>query len=89
MVVGGVWSLVKLLKPLSEGIKSSLSTLKNDSSDKDIPLEEQDMPINYVGIALAAFTVPVFLLYLGIVESIPVAASVSYTHLTLPTKRIV
>ena len=74
MVVGGVWSLVKLLKPLTEGIKSSLSALKKDSSDKDIPLEEQDMPINYVGIALAALLVPVFLLYLGIVESTPVAA---------------
>ena len=74
MVVGGVWSLVKLLKPLTEGIKSSLTALKNDSSNKDIPLEEQDMPINYVGIALAALLVPVFLLYLGIVDSIPVAA---------------
>ena len=74
MVVGGVWSLIKLFKPLMEGIKSSLNALKNNSSDKDIPLEEQDMPINYVGIALIALLVPVFLLYVDIVKSIPVAA---------------
>ena len=74
MVVGGVWSLIKLFKPLMEGIKSSLNALKNNSSDKDIPLEEQDMPINYVGIALIALLVPVFLLYVDIVKSIPIAA---------------
>ena len=74
MVVGGVWSLIKLFKPLMEGIKSSLNALKNNSSNKDIPLEEQDMPINYVGIALIALLVPVFLLYVDIVKSIPIAA---------------
>ena len=74
MVVGGVWSLIKIFKPLMEGIKSSLNALKNNSSNKDIPLEEQDMPINYVGIALIALLVPVFLLYVDIVKSIPIAA---------------
>tara|TARA_B100000614_G_scaffold38202_1_gene30595 strand:- start:767 stop:2629 length:1863 start_codon:yes stop_codon:yes gene_type:complete len=74
MVVGGVWSLIKLFKPLIQGIKSSLEALKNNSSNKDIPLEEQDMPINYVGLALIALLVPVFLLYVGIVESISIAA---------------
>ena len=29
MVVGGVWSLIKLFKPLIVGIKASLNTLKN------------------------------------------------------------
>ena len=29
MVVGGIWSLVKLFKPLIEGIKASLNALKN------------------------------------------------------------
>ena len=32
------------------------------------------MPINYVGIALAALLIPVFLLYIGIVNSFPIAA---------------
>mgnify|MGYP000518190424 CR=1 FL=1 len=77
MVVGGVWSLIKLFKPLVEGIKASLDGVKNRSSDKDVPLEEQDMPINYVAIALLALLVPVFLLYLDIIGSVGIAALLS------------
>ena len=54
MVVGGVWSLIKLFKPLVEGVKASLDSVKNQKTDGDVPLEERDMPINYVGIALLA-----------------------------------
>lgn len=74
MVVGGVWSLIKLFKPLIEGVKASLTAVRNQSSEKDLPLEEQDMPINYVGIALIALLVPVFLLYLDIIGSLGIAA---------------
>ncbi|MEL1229449.1 MAG: oligopeptide transporter, OPT family [Candidatus Neomarinimicrobiota bacterium] len=74
MVVGGVWSLVKLFKPLIEGIKASLEALKENSSEKEVSIEERDMPINYVGIALAALLIPVFLLYIEIVNSFPIAA---------------
>ena len=74
MVVGGVWSLVKLFKPLIEGIKASLEALKENSSEKEVSIEERDMPINYVGVALAALLIPVFLLYIGIVNSFPIAA---------------
>ena len=74
MVVGGVWSLIKLFKPLIDGVRASLNALKDNSSDKEVPLEEKDMPINYVGIALLAFLVPVFLLYVDIVNSLAVAA---------------
>ena len=74
MVVGGIWSLIKLFKPLVEGIKASLATLKNQTNNEDVPLEEKDIPINYVGIALIALLVPVFLLYLDIIGSIGLAA---------------
>ena len=73
MVIGGVWSLIKLFKPLVEGISSSLAALKNQSSDSETPIEEQDMPINYVVIGLIALLVPVFLLYLEIINSIGIA----------------
>ena len=73
MVIGGVWSLIKLFKPLVEGISSSLAALKNQSSDSETPIEEQDMPINYVVIGLIALLVPVFLLYLEIINSIVIA----------------
>ena len=56
-----------------DGVKASLNALNDNSSDKEVPLEEKDMPINYVGIALLAFLVPVFLLYVDIVNSLAVA----------------
>jgi putative OPT family oligopeptide transporter len=59
---------------LVDGVKASLKTVKERSSKGDIPIEEQDMPINYVAIALIALTVPVFLLYFGIIGSIGLAA---------------
>ena len=74
MVVGGVWSLIKLFNPLVKGIKASLNAVKSRSADGDVPLEDQDLPINYVGIALEALAVPVFLLYLDIIGSVGIAA---------------
>ena len=74
MVVGGVWSLIKLFKPLIVGIKASIDAVKNQKSNNDIPLEEKDVPINYVGIALIALLAPVFLLYLDIIGSVGIAA---------------
>ena len=74
MVIGGVWSLIKLFKPLVAGIKASLDAVKHRQSGADIPLEERDIPINYVAYALVGLLVPVFFLYLGIIESVGVAA---------------
>ena len=74
MVIGGVWSLIKLFKPLIEGIKASFAALKNRDNSQKLSTEENDLPINYVGYALLILIIPVFLLYLNIVESIGIAA---------------
>ena len=74
MVVGGVWSLIILFKPLVAGIKASLDAVKHRQSGADVPQEEMDIPINYVGYALIGLLVPVFFLYLGIIESAGIAA---------------
>jgi len=73
MVIGGIWSLIKLFKPLIAGIKASLDAVKHASSGGDIPREGQDIPINYVGIVLLAMLIPVFLLYIDIIQSLGVA----------------
>ena len=77
MVVGGIWSLIKLAKPLVAGIKASLDTMKHANEGKTIAREEQDFPIKYVGYALLVLLIPVFLLYLGILESVWMAALIS------------
>jgi putative OPT family oligopeptide transporter len=73
MVVGGIWSLIKLLKPLVDGIKASLEALKKAKQSRKLPREEQDFPINYVGMALAVLLIPVYLLYFDIVHDVGIA----------------
>lgn len=77
MVIGGVWSLIKLFKPLVAGIKASLDSVKHAAVGNNIPRQEKDFPINYVGTALVVLLIPVFFLYLGIIESVAIAAFLS------------
>ena len=73
MVVGGVWSLVELFKPMIQGIKASIDALKISNNTKNVPLEEQDFPINYVGYSLLVLLIPVFLLYLDILNDVNIS----------------
>jgi len=77
MVVGGIWSLIKLTKPLVAGVKASLNAMKTARTGVSLPRAEQDLPIKYVGYALLILLIPVFLLYLGIIESVGLAVLLS------------
>lgn len=77
MVVGGIWSIIKLAKPMIAGIKASLNSMKDYSEGKTVAQEDKDFPIKYVGFALLVLLIPVFLLYLSILESIWMAVLLS------------
>jgi len=79
MVVGGIWSVIQLAKPLIESIQLSLKTLK-ESSD-NISLEERDLPINYVFVAIIAMLIPIALTYFGIIGSWTSAIILSFVML--------
>ena len=79
MVVGGIWSVIQLAKPLIESIQLSLKTLK-ESSD-NISLEERDLPINYVFMAIIAMLIPIALTYFGIIGSWSSAITLSFVML--------
>ena len=79
MVVGGIWSVIQLAKPLIESIQLSLKTLK-ESSD-NISLEERDLPINYVFVAIIAMLIPISLTYFGIIGSWTSAIILSFVML--------
>lgn len=74
MVVGGLWSLVKLRGPISRGIKAGLEATKRKQSGEIILRTEEDMPMTTVLMLIAAFVVPLFLLYAHIINSIGIAA---------------
>jgi putative OPT family oligopeptide transporter len=77
MVVGGIWSLVRLLNPLITGLKASIESIRQRSKGKELQRMEMDIPINYVGLALLVMLVPVFLLYIGIIQSAGIAIVLS------------
>lgn len=81
MVVGGIWSLIKLAKPLINGIRSSMSVYSQIGNNVEIPREEQDFPIKYVFLALLALLIPVFFLYLDVIGSVPLAVLLSIVML--------
>ena len=64
MVVGGIWSVIQLAKPLIESIQLSLKTLGENSDN--ISLEERDLLSNYVFIAILAMLIPISLMMLTI-----------------------
>ena len=76
MVVGGIWSVIQLAKPLIESIQLSLKTL-NENSD-NISLEERDLPINYVFMAIVMMLIPISLTYFGIIGSWTSAVILSF-----------
>ena len=69
MVVGGIWSLIKLFKPLMTGIQASLSAYSSAQKGVVIDRVERDIPIKYVGIALLVLMIPVFMIYNDILPS--------------------
>ncbi len=73
MVIGGLWSLVDLFKPMMEGIKASLDSLDKSQISRAQPLEEKDFPINYVGFGLSILMLPVFMIYFDIIDNAKIA----------------
>lgn len=65
MLVGGLWTLINLIKPIIEGVHSSMSSLSaiRLGGMGSIPRTERDMPINYVLWGVAILSVPTLLLF--------------------------
>jgi putative OPT family oligopeptide transporter len=64
MLVGGMWTLVTLLKPISHSLSASFATIKDAkvNGKKAVIRTERDIPINYVFWAILFLAVPIFLL---------------------------
>lgn len=73
MVVGGIWSLIKLFKPLMAGIQSSMKAYRSTQNGEVLSREENDIPIKYVGIALLILLIPVFFIYNNILPTAELA----------------
>ncbi|BBB15862.1 oligopeptide transporter [Candidatus Rickettsiella viridis] len=66
MLVGGLWTMVLLIKPIIKGIHSSFVSLKTvkKSGYASLPKHERDIPIHYTLALLAVFLIPLgFILF--------------------------
>ncbi|MEE2858252.1 MAG: oligopeptide transporter, OPT family [Candidatus Neomarinimicrobiota bacterium] len=81
MVVGGIWALIKLISPLIKGIKSSLNAISSMKNNDDIPNEEKDFSIKFVMIGLLILLLPVFFLYLEVIDNIFISIILSIVML--------
>jgi len=70
MVIGGIWSVINLYRPLVNGVKSSLNAYKNRNSGIAVERHEKDIPINWVIIALIISVIPVFFIYQDIIHNV-------------------
>src|SRR5699024_10735850 len=70
MVVGGIWALISLAKPLKDGIQSSWEAVKESRSDEGDtrPRIEQDIPINYVLWGVIGLAIPVFIVFTQVID---------------------
>ena len=70
MAIGGVWALISLVKPIKDGILSSLDAVRQARSGhrSEVVRTDRDTPINIVLWGTLAMTVPIFLSFLFIVD---------------------
>jgi putative OPT family oligopeptide transporter len=72
MLVGGIWTLIKLRSSLLSGVRSGLAVTRAAAGDL-VPHTEQDLPMKWILIGVVLFTVPLWLLYQNIVGSVAVS----------------
>ncbi|MCB1050831.1 MAG: oligopeptide transporter, OPT family [Acidobacteria bacterium] len=73
MMIGGLWSLISLAKPLFDGIKVSLSAYKSARSGNAEAIErtEFDTPIQYVGITAILGAIPIYIIFYQALGELP------------------
>jgi putative OPT family oligopeptide transporter len=72
MVVGGVWTLIRLRGSLASGIRSGLAVARAGTSAV-IPDQERDLPMKWILCGIVLFTIPLAVLYQNIVGSLAVS----------------
>jgi len=70
MATGGLWALLSLIGPIRDGIRSSFQAVKDARAGgrDSVPRTERDTPINLVIGGTVALTIPIFLVFLFVVD---------------------
>lgn len=70
MLVGGVWTLIRLIGPVIEGVKLSFVSLNSVAGKANLPRTERDIPIAwaFLGVLLCALLLYMFLFHVAYFE---------------------
>ncbi|HNP35753.1 MAG TPA: oligopeptide transporter, OPT family [Woeseiaceae bacterium] len=63
MMIGGLWSLISLAKPLMDGMRSSMEAYRHAKGGGTALRTEFDTPMNYVFIVVLLSIIPLFLIF--------------------------
>jgi putative OPT family oligopeptide transporter len=77
MIVGGLFSIINLLRPIIDGVRASVRSLKKVRAGELVDRTELDIPVVWVGAGLALCFIPLLLLYLDVLKSLQVALVMS------------
>jgi putative OPT family oligopeptide transporter len=72
MLVGGIWTLIRLRSSLLSGIRSGLAATRA-AAGAHVPHTEIDLPMKWILVGVVLFTVPLWLLYQNIVGNVAVS----------------
>ncbi len=70
MATGGLWALLALIKPIRDGVRSSLEAVRaaRRGEAPDIPRTERDTPIHIVLVGTLALVLPIFVVFLHVID---------------------
>lgn len=73
MMVGGLWSLLSLLKPLINGVKASVQVYRENRGGNATAMlrTEMDTPIHFVGMVVLLGAVPLFFIFYTALSEYP------------------
>jgi len=85
MLVGGLWTVIRMQKSILGGIKSGLAAYRKVGSGEHVEIArtEKDMPMKWILVLIIGSTVPLFLLYQVFVQQIYISLTMAVTMLVL------
>ncbi len=81
MLVGGLWTIIKLRTSLVDGIMSGLKAYRGNGEGAQVNRTERDMPMKWILILIIFSVVPLFLVYQAFVKDVTIAIPMAITML--------
>lgn len=69
LAIGGVWSVISLIKQIGSAISTSFSAMKTQQTGVSVLRTERDMPFKYVLWGILGISIPTFFLFFSLIEN--------------------